>query len=276
MNILTKEEYESIRDSLLPTLECIYGSDGRYKPSISELNQLLPYKSEDILCVNNRVTISDIEKTIDIPFYRKALSRIYMINDRRLVERFSDKRQMVVGAVVHDQTNILLLNAINQKTVYRNHNLTMVLGHVSVGDEFNPSCTPADLLRINLAKELCEELSHNIYTQDKMFEYYLTESYVKYLGIVTSDDVPISAHHIMAVYDVEVSNVYNFISNEPDKHSVVVIPMNKLHTLYDKLDNLFLKTISKIDIIKEKYNAYLLRSYINSVRGYQYENRITY
>lgn len=253
----TLDDITMVKQCLLPTLECIYGSIGSSIPEIRAITKRFPYSSEEILCINKSTSIHQLKKTFEKPLCGHQNSKIYMVDKRNNVERFSDKIQLIVGAIIHDDTKVLYLEALNQKTIYREHNYTMVLGHVGVDDSIMNSCTPEECFRINLAKEVSEELRNKYMNQEELFNYFLTTSDVRYIGILNSNEVPISNKHILIAYDIHVDDVDEFISNEPEKHVVMTIDIDKIHTIYERLDNFFLKSLSSVQIFKDKYLSFL-------------------
>lgn len=252
-NICNPERDYMIKNCLLPMMECVYGEKGKHIPEINYMVSLFPYSNEKILCVKDGVdNIDEIKSNFNRPLISRKNSKIYTIEPRNDVEQFSNKKQLVVGAVIHDTNKILFLEAFNQKTIYREHNYTMVLGHVNV-DIINPVYTPHEIFRINLAKELIEELSHKYLSSDELYKYILTNENVAYIGTFTSNEIPVSNKHILIAYDILVDDVNDFMSNEPHKHAVHTININELHTIYERLDSFFLKSLSHIPMIKDRY-----------------------
>lgn len=170
-------------------------------------------------------------------------SRLFTFNNGifSFIERYKAEynfkyRHLVIGVLITDGTDIILLNCKKGRV---KNNYTMIGGHV----DYDSSCrrlSQANFLRENAMREFHEEISIEYKDADIFLfseKFSLTPSY-----FICTKDNTVDVDHIGFIYVIRLDHPidkFNIKSNEPEKHDIVKLKLTK-ESYYDnigKLDN---------------------------------------
>lgn len=141
-------------------------------------------------------------------------------------------KQIVVGALIRDNKNVLLLQTNENNRI--SNTMTMVQGHVEFSrDLFLMS--ELEFLQLSLIREIKEELLF----EDKYTCRFEIPSHPTF--IINNNKNFSELEHFCLVYEIRVDNVLDLLSHvesgEPEKHQVTSIPLTELILYKDQLDD---------------------------------------
>ena len=237
MSKTREESANNIMNELVPTLECIFGTMGGCFDNIQKIiNKSV--KDENIIGLhihgddNNNVNIpiiirSNYNETIDSLKDAFIDGGGFKKYNRKIIENFSNVKQMVTSAIVRDDEHILLLSNLKPNAFYQRATLSFIQGHVEYPNN-TESITLLEAFNNNMKKELNEELGN----RDQLFNGFNIGSPI---GIIYLPVAPSTNKHCCILYEVVVDDVDMFYSNELDKHSLVKLRIDQIHTQYNYL-----------------------------------------
>lgn len=154
------------------------------------------------------------------------LSSGIVVNSRRNLEFNPHYLQLVSVSVIHSDTHILLLKTSTSSNQLAGK-YTFVQGHAHF-DHRAYTSNIMDYLKYVAMKETKEELS--ILSQDSSLSPAVFDNVSEVKIAVYDTANVISLEHVGFVTFTEVSQelLQSIVSNEPDKHDVVVVPMDSL------------------------------------------------
>lgn len=146
-------------------------------------------------------------------------------------------RQLVVGAFIKSQDEIMLLKTNSDSTENRiTDKYTLIQGHV----DFSPEAylmSQQEFLYENIRREFHEELN----VDDKVFERKLLSFEPEPRFVICDNDDFVGMEHYGVIYQIDVATMQSIkdliTTGEASKHEVVTLPLKGIEAYYDKMDS---------------------------------------
>ncbi len=219
----------------------VYSSNTEQCPIELKENGRQITKNEMVLCINKNL-INYIDDFMDMSIHDLIDRGFISLENRRDVEFFSDKIQLVVAVFMHDSENIVLLKTKQPSAVYPKSTYTFIQGHVNLIDR---SMTLHQTLCANATREMFEEV-----TLSGVSCFRITKPFSTKPEIVQTNATAINRSHIGIVLEISSTYLVEVSSNEEEKHDAVMIKKDDLFQYFYNLCPWVIQCLSKYKFFK--------------------------
>lgn len=163
-------------------------------------------------------------------------TRTFMFVPRNIAEyNYMFVQLCVVLVVEDDEGNVLLLRNKDDSQGRVKGNISFVQGHVETSNNIN-NVSAKEYLGAEVLRELEEEVGGLDFEENNL----------KFGGLFYDNRTQISMEHISAIFKLNVKSLSNAVTNEPDKHEVLVIKKDELSINMNGLDNIVTEFVKSL------------------------------
>ena len=251
---------KELNENLMSLINCVYGTvpvsyiaepekDAIFNNIREEYAKQNP-KDEDVYCFDLSDRSLNFSHIRQVKMKNLCNKSFFCVKNRNEVENLSRLIQVVVGCIIYDENNILLLEKIKHDKCKNEGALCMVTGHCTIPENYSEDMTFQQMIDYNIKKELQEEIKYSNENKKIISDNFHT------LQMLESEPLhqlvyPLSYKHMGFIYSMKVDSIYEIISNEPEKFKTKVIPISYLEYSIDKLDDWVRASIGKVKPISE-------------------------